>query len=177
MFSFLSRKPKLKITDKVFQTESAKLKALSDQLYIEEDTVFIAWFEADYYKLKEYASSQYMKAIILMAEEANLSNTNKKQVIFISHYPVLEKENELFNKLLLKNTVFYSSLDEPLFTRTYGNKIAVLSKKLRIKEGEALDHPLISASIRKIQKKISSKVIWEKPASSQEAWITRNLAE
>jgi preprotein translocase subunit SecA len=77
----------------------------------------------------------------------------------------------------LKEAVFYSSLDEPLFTYFGGEKIRALLTKLGMNENEAISHSFISKSIAQAQKKLQSRVAIEATAHSAAEWFAKNLPQ
>ena len=97
------------------------------------------------------------------------------KVIFIEHYPLRDKEEDIYQKLGLQNAIVHSALDEP-FMKAFGSeKIIDLMKKLGAKEEEAIQHSMISSSIKNAQEKLKKKISFERTCRSQADWIRHNL--
>jgi hypothetical protein len=96
-------------------------------------------------------------------------------LIFAEHYPLRSKEEELFEKLNLPEAIIYSSLDEPLLSYFGGERLSGMVRALGLKEEEALEHTMISSSIKNAQEKIAGKVTIEQSASSASDWFLYNL--
>ena len=69
-------------------------------------------------------------APLLSAREATVAYLKGKNIIFAEHYPLQQKEKELYQKLNLEIVNVWSALDEPLFQNFGGEKIIQMMKKL-----------------------------------------------
>lgn len=78
-------------------------------------------------------------------------------VIFIEHYPLRKKEEELFQSLRLTEAKIYSSLDEPLFAHFGGYKIIAMMQKMGMHENESVQHSLVTSALKNAQEKIARK--------------------
>lgn len=173
MFSFFSKKDEsIKIKDVVWLTEEAKFKALANEVVKQPGTIVIAWFEQTYEKLGPFFTTS-----IFLAREINSYSIENENILFAEHYPLAKKEKELFERLKLKDAIVYSSLDEPLIKKFSGNKLQELMLKMGMKEDEPIEHQMITASIKNLQRKLAKKVMFEQAARSQSDWLLRNLPQ
>ena len=176
MFDFLKRKKdSVKIIDKIWMTGSAKLKAIAEQKRKEPNTIIIFWFENS---LREAESSlpqdSFPVTDLLMAREVHASQLENKKIVFAEHYPLSQKEHELFAKLNLSEVQIWSALDEPLFKQFGSDKIVGMMKQLGMKEENAIEHNMISKAIQNAQEKINKKVLVDQLCTSQQEWMQRN---
>jgi preprotein translocase subunit SecA len=80
-------------------------------------------------------------------------------------------------KLQLKQAIFYSALDEPLFKFFGGDRISSMIEKLGLSENEAIEHQMISTAIKNAQEKISKQVVIDYSAQSQAGWFSKNIVK
>jgi preprotein translocase subunit SecA len=176
MFSFFKKKDQgPKVSDLVFATNTAKLKALAGAASQDRQPVFIAWFDNSQEQLQRYFQQQHIESDVLNYKQANAGNLNTSSLIFIEHYPLAAKEAELYERLYGKNISVYSSLDEPFFRILGGENIAALLSRLGLNDDEAIGHPMITKSIQNAQEKLAKKVVTEHSASSMEEWFRKNI--
>ncbi|MFT5821182.1 MAG: preprotein translocase subunit SecA [Crocinitomix sp.] len=109
-----------------------------------------------------------------------LSDPNSSQFLFANHYPKYYFEAEILEELIhLHDSVieccFYVAMDEPLM-RVFGSEgIVAIMDRLGYKEGEVIQHAMITKSISRAQKKIDKNNTNELRANSQEEWFQANL--
>ncbi len=178
MFSFGKNKEATKVIDVVFMNKAAKWHACNLALKADAATVFIAWFEETQQQLQAFFKDQNQtSAEVILYRQASAHYTADKQIIFVEHYPLLEKEATLFVALNLKEVKIFSSLDEPLFQYYGGERIIEIIKNTGVNENEYLQHPMISRALKKAQEKLAEKILIEQSAQSQSEWFRRNLCE
>ena len=177
MFNFFKKKePETKVIDKILMDESGKLKAMFSAWSKDKNIAFIFWFDESLRLAENYFSSQTTEAITLLtAREAATPQLKDKTPVFAEHYPLRTKEEELYLKMNLQSAQVFSSMREPLFQQFGGDRIIQLMQKMGMKEDELIEHPLISGSIQKAQKKIEKKVLIEQTAQSQADWFEKNF--
>ena len=177
MFNFSgNNKSKIAITDKIWLTEENKWQACVQQVKNEKDTIICVWFDDSFQKIEAFFSAHGLPTDkIIPARELARNYIQNNALIFAEHYPLRSKEQEFYEKLGLTEVTVYSSLDEPLFTHFGGDKISNLVKQMGMKEDEAIEHALITSSIKNAQEKINSKVSFDQPAHSQADWFRKNL--
>jgi len=176
MFDFFKKKKdKITIVDKIWMTQAAQLNAIVSQKKNNPDSIFIFWFDDSFRQAESFLQETSISSSDrLMAREAHASQLENKQIIFAEHYPLLQKEHELFAKLNLTEVQIWSALDEPLFKQFGSDKIIGMMKQLGMKEENAIEHNMISKAIQNAQEKISKKVLLDQTCSSQEEWMKRN---
>lgn len=176
MFSFGKNKEEIKITDIIFISAAAKWHGCMEAYKQEPKTIFITWFEDSQQQLQLFFTQQNMTGaeVILYRQSASHFISNK-QVIFAEHYPLREKETDLYMSLNLTAIKVFSCLEDALFQYFGGNNMIELLQKMGISENDPLQHPMIAASLKNAQEKIASKVSLEQTARSQKEWFSRNL--
>ena len=178
MFNLFRKKsPSVKIIDQVWMSADAKWKAIEKEVNKNNPLAFIFWFDETLQRAESGLTNQAGNYTLLTAREATQAHIAGKKVIIAEHYPMQQKENELHLKLGLNEVTYWSALDEPLFLRFGGEKIIQLMKQLGMKEEEAVEHAMISKSIRNAQEKIAAKVSFEQSSRSQKEWIEKNLRD
>ena len=136
---------------------------------------WIFWFDESIRKADEYYGRETVKPEMISARAAKHTNLTGSNIIFAEHFPIAEKEQELFGRLKLDRPEVWSALDEPLFLHFGGEKIAALMKQLGLSETQFVEHTMISKAIINAQEKIASKVKFEQYASSVEEWLKKNI--
>jgi len=177
MFSLFKRKePEIKLIDKVAMDETAKFNSLLLLWNSNKDIAFIFWFDESLRHAESFfADKTSMPVILLTAKEAASPQLAGKTPVFAEHYPLRQKEQDLFSRIGLKTVQVFSSLKEPLFQRFGGDKILEVMKRLGIKDDEIIEHNMISKAIQRVQEKIEKKVLIEQSAHSQDDWLKKNL--
>lgn len=139
-----------------------------------EDVIFIGWFDETMEKAHTFFADKN-DIPLYQSRQANASISSKKKILFIEHHPDAERENELYKSIGLKNPEVWPSMDEAIFKSFGGERILGLMKQLGMQEEEAIEHKMISNSIKTAQKKIAKKIISDNYAFSQEEWMRKNL--
>lgn len=104
MFGLFKKKEQsLKITDRIWMSESYKLKAFAEEWKKNKETVFIFWFDETLREVEmEMAKEITEQPLLFTAREVTALHLKGKPVVFAEHYPLPQKENELFERLGLK---------------------------------------------------------------------------
>ena len=173
MFGLFTNQNRIKVIDKVWMSSSAKWKACAEMAKLDPNCLFIAWFEVTLQQLNDLLAND--KANILSASEAGPQYVQGRVVVFAEHYPLPKVEQELYQRLGIKEIPVLSSLDEPFFMKFGGEKTIELMKKLGMGENDVIGHSLITKSIRKAQEKIAERATSDIQSSSQHEWFERNL--
>ncbi len=175
MFSFFGNKEKVNITDAVFMHTDAKWKSCVNMLKTDPGIVFIAWFPDTVDQLQSYFDQKGVSATLGSYRETSTHLAMGRTVIFVEHYPLFQKENDLYTSLDLKKVKVLSALDEPLFQLFGGEKIINVMRSMGLQEDEAVEHSMISRSLKNAQDKIGKKIMVEQSAQSQADWFKRNF--
>ena len=174
MFNLFKKKePTIKVIDRIWMYEKFKLNAFATELAKNPDTIFITWFDDSFQKIQSALSID--PTPVYNSREVSPAHIAGKKVILAEHYPLHEKENNLFTKLGLAEVTVWSALDEPIFYRFGAEKIIQMMKQLGMKEDVPIEHNMISKAIRNAQDKIAAKVTLEQDARSQNDWLERNI--
>jgi len=99
------------------------------------------------------------------------------EVYFPGHYPLSVPENKVLEKLLtlgFNSFLFCISFDDPLLKMFGSERILPLLETLGLEEQEALEHDMITQSIKRARAKIDKKVVKEIQAKSPEEWFKFN---
>ena len=175
MFNFFKKKELIKGTDLVWINQDSKWEALA-KLVMQEPVMAICWFEDTLDQAsRALENGQVDQPPLIMAREIEKQHAEGKKLIFVEHHPLRRKEEELYEKLGLKITETWSSLDEPLLLYFGGQRIAELMQTLGLNSNESINHPMISKAISRAQQKIGKKISAEFPARSQSGWLSSNL--
>lgn len=178
MVSFFGNKEiKPKTIDRVFISSKARLTAILEIIRNQPKLIFITWFEESSGQLETLLLTNNPQVEIYMAKEIAAHNVLDKPVVFFEHYPLITRETELIQKLQLKEAIFFSALEDPLFKHFGGDKIISMMEKMGLSENEAIEHPMITNAIRNAQEKISQEVSIESHARSQAEWFSKNIVK
>jgi hypothetical protein len=177
MFNFFRKKqPSIPVQEKIWMTQSAKFQFLLEESKKNDQLLLVCWFQETYGDINSFFSANGIhQAPLQLAREVRQAMLFNKQVIFAEHHPLYTKEKTVFEELGLPSVTICSSLDEPLFTHFGGERIIGLMKSLGMDESSAIEHPMITRSIRNAQEKIEKKLSFEQSASSQKDWFEKNF--
>jgi hypothetical protein len=176
MFSFFRKKHKgTLVTDLVFISGEAKLKAITDKIRQSENIAVITWFDESFAVMEEQNAAENLFVDVHLARTVTARDVKDKQVIFFEHYPLHSKEIDLMEQLHLGATRFYSSLDEPLFKFFGGENISAMISKMGLSANEGVKHHLVTAAIKNAQENIQKKMTLEPSAASQEEWLRKAI--
>ena len=165
------------VKDLVFATDSEREKYLLEISKM-HDTNIIAWFESDLNYLNRLFGSNWNHSSVKVYLHASLAaseiNPDIPMVLWGRH-PLASVEDKLLAALpKVSVLVGMTSLDDALIQHFGGDKVKSLMGKMGHKEGEILEHSMISASIRNAQQDLDKKV--ENPISANSAsdWFLLN---
>ena len=175
MFKLFNKDKKPTIIDRVFIHKENKWAYCKKILAENSNTVFIAWFDESIDELENFFSQILTQASVLKARTINRGQIEGFNIIFIEHYPMNCKEQELLEQLGLKEAIFLTALDEPLLKYFGGEKLISMMESMGMKKDDPVEHKLITHSIANAQEKIKGKVSIEQSTWSQAEWMERNL--
>ena len=165
------------VKDLVFATDSEREKYLLEISKM-HDTNIIAWFESDLNYLNRLFGSNVNHSSVKVYLHSSLAaseiNPDIPMVLWGRH-PLASVEDKALAALpKVQLLVGMTSLDDALIQHFGGDKVKSLMGKMGHKEGEILEHSMISASIRNAQQDLDKKV--ENPISANSAsdWFLLN---
>ncbi len=178
MFGLFSKKEKpVPVTDLIWLNDTGKKAGLLQLLKQKHAAVLCTWFADTATAFESFLSDKEPGHTIYLQRELHTSITNGKEVIFLEHYPLFKKEQELFRSLNAAAITVLSSLEDPLLIQFGGEKISTLMRTLGVDEAEAISHKMITSSLVNAQQKLDEKITTELLASSAEEWFKRNRSE
>ena len=155
---FKKKEATTKIIDKVWLEEAIKFQSLVEEWKKDNTIIYIFWFDETLRNAASFFAKEITKpAQLLTARKASSAFLKDKNIIFAEHYPLQQKEKELYKKLNLEKVNVWSALDEPLFQIFGSEKIIQLMKQLGMKENESVQHTMLSKAIQNAQEKIEKK--------------------
>lgn len=175
MFNLFNKKQPAKFQDIVWIHGPAKKSGLLTLLKDKPGAVLIAWFEETREEFSQFLQARGIDTPVYLYRELHASQASGKPIFLLEHYPLAEKERELFQNFTGQEILILSALDEPLFKRFGGDKIVDMMKKLGMDEAESISHNLISSAITNAQEKIAKKITIEQSARSAGEWLERNF--
>ncbi len=166
-----------KFTNSIYMSDDAKQKAIVSLAQDDSTTFFIAWFNltAAHYK-KIFASHNLDELRVVEAKTFSNAKYGNNTIVFLEHYPLRAKEEELVKNCQQENFIFFNSLTEPIFQYFGGDRIIDLMQRMGGKADEKIEHTMIDKSLLKAQEKIAEKVPFEtNTSSSQQEWMLVNV--
>ena len=162
--------------DRAYMSTIAKMEACANLAKADEGLLFIAWFSDTAKQFRKYfVENNISETRVVEARQLHTPQLMSHKPVFVEHYPMHSKEEELVKNWEHKNILVYSAMDEPLFKHFGSEKIIPMMKMMGMKENEVIEHNMVSKSIIKGQQKIEEQVSLELSASSQGEWMERNL--
>ncbi len=176
LFDLFSKKsPSFPVREITWMYKTYKWKGCIELSAEHPNAVLVSWFPDT---AKEYIqfASKHNGTIPEVKDARHLvtSGFENKTIIFLEHYPILSKEQNLLQELKAEKIIVLNALDEPLLLSAGGVKIVSLMKTLGMQDEEKIEHALIGKSIRNFQEKLEKKISFESTTSSAEAWFERN---
>jgi hypothetical protein len=171
LFNVFKGKKTFPRTDFTWQTKQAKLQGCADFMAKNKVDICVAWFE-DTYNMYQSVINKGMqrKTEVVLAKTLLPFSLDNKVVLFLEHYPLYSKEENLIGKAKPTKVYFINALDDALLMLFSGN-IAQTMKKMGMADNECLEHAMISRSIVNAQKKVEKEVWSDYSAKSGDDWI------
>lgn len=171
-----NKESKTKIMDVVWMNETAKWNACLNAFQQSSSTIFIAWFEQTLQHLQSFFNTHSItNTKVFLYRNVTSLTVHNNAVIFIEHYPLHQKEEELFQNLHLTEATIFSSLDEPLFKQFGSDKIIELMRSMGMQETESIQHTLVTTALKNAQEKIAKKISFDQSGRSQAEWFQKNI--
>lgn len=173
----IKKKESLKtaVKDLVFASHTEREKYLLEISKM-HDTNIIAWFESDRKYLNELFGADHSGLQIYLYSSLAASEINPNiPLVLWGHHPLASVEDKLLAALpAVSILVGMTSLDDALIQHFGGDKLKSMMGKLGHKEGEIIEHSMISASIRYAQEDLDKKVKQPISAASANEWFLMN---
>jgi len=177
LFNFSQKKKSAPIKDMIWINQLAKQNGCLKFIKEHPDIVVAAWFNETEEQFNQFLNQQNgLRVEVQQVRSLHSSQVVEKNLVFLEHYPLREKEDEVIENLNPKQVYVFSSLDEPLFNQFGGGKMVELMKSLGMKEDEVIEHPMISKSIENAQHKLAQKATFDNSANSAKEWFERNVS-
>ncbi len=177
MFDWFKKKdktPPLRGRDIIWTSSAEKWRALPGFAASHQPVVVVCWFQETMEKAKQAFASAGVNIMPQLHHGFIESSLQDKTLILLEHYPLPEKEAAVLSSLAPKEILVLSALDEPLFMYFGGERLIGLMEKMGMAPGETIEHSMITASIKRAQEKLSSKITVDFSARSQEEWFRRS---
>jgi hypothetical protein len=177
MFDFFKKKPALiPCEDIVWMSDAEKHKGLLSVLKQYPDLSIYAWFTETQESFQSYLSKNDLSNTVHIAKTGIIAG-NRPVVLFLEHYPILSKEQEILQQFSFQKIIFLNALTDRLLKQYNGESIIQLMQKMGAQEGETLSHSMITASIRKAQEKTEQKAgdVMSYYAKSADEWFDKYL--
>lgn len=175
MFNFFRKNsPSVTVRDFCFISEEYKLKAIASLALQEPQTIFLCWFSDTHKLLLSYFKGmEISQERVLLLKGSNYLKISHKKIILAEHHPSLQVEENFYKQMNITTVDYYNSLTEAIFKKAGADKIIDLMRKIGVKDDEAIQHTMISSSIKRLQEKMASSLDGFITASSQEEWIKK----
>ena len=175
IFSFFQKKEsEPAIKDLIWMSHSAKLKGTLELIQKHPDAILIAWFKNTQETFQDFLIANKILQEVRLANAVTPWTVSNKTVIFLEHYPLLNKEKRLILNWKSEEIFVLSSLDEALFKNIGSNNLVSMMQKLGMQDDEMLEHTLISKSIKRAQVSLEKKAVKEISAESAQEWFKKN---
>jgi hypothetical protein len=166
-----------KFTNVIYASDIAKQKGIVQFALANNDAIFIAWFTNTAASFrKQFLANNINEDRIVEAKSFSAAKYSTATIIFLEHFPLRAKEEELVQHCIQEEFIFYNALTEPIFQYFGGDRIIELMRKMGYKDDETIQHKMIDNSLLKTQQKIAERVQFESNTSaSQSDWMLVNV--
>ncbi|MCW5909967.1 MAG: hypothetical protein KIT62_02775 [Cyclobacteriaceae bacterium] len=189
-------------TDRVWKTTGMALRGMITDAMLairqKQAPVVLCYFEDEFVRITQFLAEKGVPAVPLQDYKAAKQDgvvwfatswsapdflpalkNEPVTLLFFGHYPLPSKENTLLEKIRAgiptASIVFYSSLDEPSFKMFGGERLTNMMNNMGMKEDEAIEHRMVTASMKRAREKVESMVRNELPAASGAEWFSKNV--
>ena len=179
LFSFLSRKetlPQVRIRDMIWMNAGGKKQGCLKLLQQNPNTALVAWFPETQQLWQQFFDLHNLPNQVLLASHLNTLQIANKTIIMLEHYPLAAKEDAFLQMIRQPEVIILSALDEPLFAKFGGESTIALMQKMGMKEDEAIEHKMVSESLRNAQAELEKKVTVHQNAQSMQDWFAKNIS-
>jgi len=189
MFGFFKKKPELEVVDIIWKNDRAKQNGILNHIGT-DDKFMLAYYFQDTKEIAEetlrHASIPFTehagsteKVVFIQSMQLNKTYSfNERIICFLEHHPSAVVERPVLDNLLesgKKKVLFFNSFSEPIFQYFGAERILSILEKLGFEEGQPIEHPMISQSIKNAQQKIDEKVSFPSDTRNAKDWLSINL--
>jgi len=176
MFGLFKKKESMPpIRDMVWMSDAAKRRGALALIAAAEAPVIAAWFDETVEEWQRFLDAEGHSFRVESVSYLQNLDVKDRTVFLLEHYPLASRETKVMQNWKPKDLVVFVSMEEPLLQLFGGDNLIGLAKKMGLAEDEALEHKMISRSIRNAQEKLDKKVEPERPADAQEEWFKGNV--
>lgn len=170
LFDFLKKKDSGPIIqDLVWINQKDKMRGCLNIVEENPNLMLVAWSTLTQQWFQDYLSKETGRTITI--ELASYLNSSSETVYFLEHHPQLSKEELLFDAVKIPKAVFLNALDDHLMEMFGSTRIAKVMDRMGLKEGEVIEHLMITKSIRNAQKKMDESGVMENQNSKFQEWL------
>jgi len=176
LFNFFNKKaPQVIVKDMIWMNGEGKMQGCLKLLQQHKDAVLLAWFPKTQQLWEQFMLQHQLPNKVHLTQHLNTLQLSGKSIIMLEHYPLAGKEDTFLQALHQQEVFILSALDEPLFTQFGSENIIALMQKMGMQQDEVIEHKMVSASLRKAQSKLETKVTVEHTAQSMQDWFSKNI--
>lgn len=147
-------------------------------------------YQLDYVLLNESTALDLIKPVIYFLHTDDIKKVSvsvflkhnvtsfSNEVYSPSHYPINNIESDLLNLLAAdgyKKFTFCLSFEDPLLKMFASENLLPLLEKLGLEEEEAIEHAMVTQSIKRARQKLDDSITQEKKATSPKEWFELNV--
>lgn len=156
LFDFLKKSdPGYQLHDWVWRSTDEKWQGLQAHLRAHPDVAVLAWSGQTRDQLEGWLEGKGLQQRIQLAGQVLPSRMQGQQVVFVEHHLFFSKEQERWAQMKPQSITVFSALSDPIF-QALGNQEGLirLMENLGLKEGEQLEHRMITKSIHRAQRRL-----------------------
>ncbi len=180
MFNWFKRKettPTLRGRDIIWTGSKEKWAALPALVQSHQPAAVLCFFQETLETARQVLSASGVQITPVLHHAFAESSVQGKTLIVLEHYPLPEKEATILSSAAPREILVLSALDEPLLMHFGGERLIGLMEKLGLAPGETIEHSMITASIKRVQEKLSAKITVDFSARSQAEWFRKSGIE
>ncbi len=176
MFGLFKKKESMPpIRDLVWMSAAAKKRGALALIAASEDPVIAAWFDETVQEWQQFLDDAGHSVRVESVPFLQPLDVKDRNVFLLEHYPLASRETKVMQSWKPKDVVVFVSMEDALLQLFGGDNLIALMQKMGMAENEAMEHTMISRSIRNAQEKLDKKVEREHNADAQEEWFKINV--
>lgn len=173
IFNLFKKNTSVPRIDLVWLASAAKYKGTLDHLKQNRTDLCVAWFEETQQAFNRYLNEENHLGIdIKMAESLSMYDLNNKNIVFLEHYPVYTREENLLSTYRPSHVCFMNSLEDTLFLLFKG-KINTVMQAMGLEQDQYIESDMVSNAVIKAQKKLEKSIPSDFNVHSAKEWMDR----